>query len=367
MANSTSARIARDRGVSGFFAFVASLPALAAVCGLIYLGYSVFTDQREDLNAEGGWLLIAILALFAFLFFIVARWTYDAVQAGLTPQRVQAMWLRRFQAEGGNAFRTSRVIDRLSRHGISALTLQDRDVQLSFEQRRNRLAPLFWLLFIPIAALIVYSIYQGWLSARADIMEMPQASSVQEGIGQVFGAFFALLAVAVILVAGVFFGVMATLVVVMLLAALSGPIGAMFSRNRDDFRSLPRTLQRLQRGKGGRGARIVRISDGHWREAVTSSLDAVDVAIIDLTNVSEHVAWEIGEAAKAVSPAGLVFICSEGGGLTDAARAAVRQSLGREPDQIVYYPADRGGDAKRFSRALRDTIYGAVDLRGAKS
>ncbi|MCA8885726.1 MAG: hypothetical protein R3C31_07090 [Hyphomonadaceae bacterium] len=365
MTKSTSARIARDRGVSGFFAFLASLPPLAAIVGLLYLGYEVVTDQREDLRADGGYLMIALLALFAFLFFIVARWTYDAVQAGLTPQRVQAMWLRRFQSESGDAFRTSRVVDRLSRHGISALTLQDRDVQLSFEQRRNRLAPMFWLLFLPVAGALVYLIYQGWLSAQADIMDMPRAETLQQGIGQIFGAFFALIVVAILLVVGVFFGVMATLVVVMLLAAISGPIGAMFSRNRDDFKSLPRLLDRLQRGKGRRGASIVRISDANWREAVASSLAAVDVAIIDLTNVSENVAWEIGEAVRNVTPSGLVFICSEGSQLSNEARVAVRDALGREPSNVVYYPSKRGGKATRFARALREQIYDAADLRGA--
>ena len=175
MANSTSARISRDRGVSGFIAFIASLPALAAIAGLIYIGYSLVTDPSENLNDDGGYVLLGMLALFAFLFFIVARWTYDAVQAGLTPQRVQAMWLRRFQSENGDAFRTSRVIDRLSRYGVSALTLQDRDVQLSFEQRRNRLAPMFWLLFIPIAALITYAVFTGWQNAQTDIMDLPPA------------------------------------------------------------------------------------------------------------------------------------------------------------------------------------------------
>lgn len=365
MATSTSSRIARDRGVSGFFAFLASLPALAAIGGLIYIGYSLLTDPSEDLSKDGGYLLIALLALFAFLFFIVARWTYDAVQAGLTPQRVQAMWLRRFQSENGDAFRTSRVIDRLSRFGVSALTLQDRDVQLSFEQRRNRLAPMFWLLFIPITALLTYAIWHGWQSAQADIMDLPQAESLQQGIGQVLGAMFALIAMGVILIAGLFFGVMAALVLIMVLAAISGPIGAMLSRGRDDFATLPRTLERLQRGKGRRGASIVRISDAHWREAVTSSLGAVDVAIIDLTNVSEHVAWEIGEAVKAVGAQGLVFICCEGSSLSNEARAAVRSALGREPSNIVYYPAKRSGEAKRFNKALRASIYDAADLRGA--
>lgn len=365
MAKSTSARIARDRGMSGFFAFLASIPALVAMCGLLYAGYDLITDPTEKLSKDGGYLLIGMIALFAFLFFIVARWTYDAVQAGLTPQRVQAMWLRRFQSENGDAFRTSRVIDRLSRFGVSALTLQDRDVQLSFEQRRNRLAPMFWLFFIPISAAIVYFAYQGWLGAQADITNLPQAETWQQSVGQVFGAIFSLIALAVILVAIVFFGVMGTLVVVMLLAAISGPLGAMFSRNRDDFDSLPRLLERLRRGKGRRGASIVRISDANWREAVTSSLGAVDVAIIDLTNVSENVAWEIAEAVKGVSPSGLVFICCEGSQLSNEARAAVRGALGREPSNIVYYPAKHGRDAKRFARALREQIYDAADLRGA--
>lgn len=365
MTASTSARIARDRGLSGFFAFLASLPALAAIGGLIYVGYSMVTDASQDLSNDSGYLLLGMLALFAFLFFIVARWTYDAVQAGLTPQRVQAMWLRRFQSENGDAFRTSRVIDRLSRFGVSALTLQDRDVQLSFEQRRNRLAPMFWLLFVPITALLTYAIWQGWQGAQADIMDLPQAETLQQGIGQALGAIFALIAIGVILIAGLFFGVMAALVLIMLLAAISGPIGAMFSRNRDDFAALPRTLERLQRGKGGRGAAIVRISDSHWREAVTSSLGAVDVAIIDLTNVSDHVAWEIGEAVKAVGVQGLVFICCEGNQLSNEARAAVRGALGREPGNVVYYPARNGHNTKRFARALRETIYDAADLRGA--
>lgn len=365
MTASTSARIARDRGVSGFFAFVASLPALAAIGGLIYVGYSLLTDPNEDLSKDGGYLLLGMLALFGFLFFVVARWTYDAVQAGLTPQRVQAMWLRRFQSESGDAFRTSRVIDRLSRFGVSALTLQDRDVQLSFEQRRNRLAPMFWLLFIPIAAAIIYFLYQGFLDAQAQLLDRPQAENLEQALGQVFGAMFGLIAIAIVLIAGVFFGVMGALVVVMLLAVLSGPIGAMFSRNRDDFAALPRTLQRLQRGKGRRGASIVRISDAHWRQAVTSSLGAVDVAIIDLTNVSDHVAWEIGEAVKAVGTQGLVFICCEGNELSNEARAAVRGALGREPGNVVYYPAKNGRDAKRFTRTLRETIYDAADMRGA--
>ena len=368
MAKSISDRIAGDRAVSGFFALLASLPAVAAGVGMLYVGYRLLTNP-EDMRDPSALVWLAVIALFAVLFWVVARWTYAAVRAALTPQRVQAMWLRRFQSEGGGAFRTSRVIDRLSRYGVAALTLQDRDVQLSFEQRRNRLAPMFWLLFIPLALLIGYLAWQGWQNAQADIMNLPPARDLQSGVGQVIGAMFALIAVALLFALVLVFGVLGAMLLVMLLAAIAGPIGALFSRHRDDFKTLPRLLERIRRGRGRRGAAIVRISDANWREAVTASLAAVDVAIIDLSNVSEHVAWEIGEAAKACGASGLVFICvdSDNGGprLSEAARAAVRTALGRDPGRVIYYPAARDGDEKGFARELREQIYTAADLCAA--
>ncbi len=363
---SVSRRIAADRGVAGFFAFLAATPALAAVAVMLYAGYRAITDSNDpDMRGASGLIIVAIIGLFSFLFFIVARWTYDAVHAALTPQRVQAMWLRRFQAEGGNTFRTSRVIDRLSRHGVSALTLQDRDVQLSWEQRRNRLAPIFWLLFIPIAAIVGYLLWNAWLQARTDIMDLPPAQDLRTGIGQFIGAFVGLIAVAMLLIVGFIVAILATVLSVMLIAGISGPIGAAMSRNRDDFKQLPRLLHRIGEGKRRRGAVVLRIGDANWREAVTSSLSAADVAIIDLSNVSDNVAWEIGEAVKACSASGLVFICRDGAPLSDAARTALRQALGREPGAIATYPARRGAGAKRFARDLREQIYSAADLRHA--
>lgn len=361
---SVSRRIARDRGTAGFFAFLASLPAVAIILGLLYVGYRAIIDDNPDDRAAMP-VILGVIALFTFLFFIIARWTYDSAHAALTPQRVQAMWLRRFQAEGGDTFRTSRVIDRLSRHGVSALTLQDRDVQLSFEQRRNRLAPMFWLLFIPIALATAYLMWNGWQNAQADIMDLPRAATLQEGVGQVIGAFVGLIAVAALFLLGFIAAILLTVLTVMLIAALSGPIGAMMSKNRDDFRGLPNLLKRLQRGKR-RGASVVRISDTHWREAVTSSLAAVDVAIIDLSDVSDHVAWEISEAAKACSTSGLVFICRDDAALSDAAKNAVRSALGRELIGVVHYPARRGASDRAFARDLRQQIYTAADMREAR-
>jgi len=363
--DSVSRRIAADRGGAGFLATIAALPAFAACVGLIYVGYRVLTDSHDpDMRGASGVIWIAAISVFALLLFVVSRWTYDSVHAAMTPQRVQAMWLRRFQTEKDAAFRPSRIIDRLSRYGVSSLTLQDRDVQLSFEQRRNRLAPIFWLLFIPVAAATAYLMWNGWQGASHDIINRPLPNDLRAGIGQVIGNFIALIVIAALLLVGFFAALLLTIVAVMLIAALSGPIGRMFAGKRDDYTHLPQLLERIRRGKRPRGAQVLRISDAHWQEAVASSLGAADVAIIDLSNVSENIAWEIGEAVKACSASGLVFIAREGSSLSDAARTVLRTALGREPGAMIFYP-DRRENGARFARELRARIYDAADLRQA--
>lgn len=363
MARSVSQQIKNDRVPAGCFAAIAALPALALLGGILWL----FVQSLSHTEKPEDFILSGVFLAFALMFWLVAGWSYSAARSAMTPQRVQAMWLRRFQTEKGSAFRPSQVIDRLSRHGVSAITLQDRDVKLSFEQRRNRLAPTFWLFFAPIGAILAFAGFTQYQSVKLQIanQHIEYSNDIGEAIGQAIGQGLAngLAIVFVILIFAL--ALMATTLLIFLFAAVSGPLGAMFGGKRDDFSKLPRLLDRLKQGKGRRGASIVRISDAHWREAVSLSLGAVDVAIIDLTNVSENVAWEIGEAVKGVSPSGLVFICSEDSQLSSEARAIVRNALGREPSNIAYYPSKRGGGANRFARALREQIYDAADLRGA--
>lgn len=361
MSKSVSRRISADRGPAGCFGAIAAIPALAVMAGILYLFVRSlnYSSKPEDLILSG------IFLGFALLFWLVAGWSFSSARAATTPQRVQAMWLRRFQAEKGNSFRPSRVIDRLNRYGISAITLQDRDVKLSFEQRRNRLAPTFWFFFAPIAGVLGYAGLSQYRHVQEQIanQHIDYSDNIGEAIGQAIGQGLAN-GIAIVLVIIIFaLALMATTLLIFLLAAISGPLGAAFAGKRDDFATLPRLLERMKRGKGRRGASIVRISDAHWREAVTSSLGAVDVAIIDLSNMSENVGWEIGEAVKAVTPSGIVFICSEAEGVSPAARGIVRQALGREVGNVVLYPERGAGN--RFAKALREEIYDAADRRVA--
>lgn len=364
-------RIAQDLGRARFWAALAALPVwaismlLAGAATYIAIGENRPDDQLAAL------FMGAIVLVFAYLFTMVARWTYSATRAALTPQRIQVMWLRRFGSEGGEAFQTSRVIDRLARHGVSALTLQDREVQLSFEQRRNRLAPVFWLLFAPIALLLGFGAVHSWrdVQTRAEQWR-PTADNlgdaIGEAIGQALGSAFALVLIA-LLTAAAF--MLATLLF-MAIAALAGPIGAAFARNRDDFTRLPQHLRAIDKGKR-KGASVLRIRDDHWKEAVSLALRSTDVAIIDLTDVSANVAWELEKAVQTPGGERIVFICADTGAraLPLDAVAQVRTALGKPPPSVVYYPKSRKAtkEGLRFAEELRGAIYVAFDRGGRRA
>ena len=354
-----SKRVARDGFFASLFAFLVSAPIIFAGGAVIVaaIGSAMEQQSKGDGDAVTAGMLIVLIGV---LLLVVARWTFDSVRAALMRQRVQAMWLRRFQSERG-AFRTSRVIDRLSRYGVSAITLQDRDVQLSIEQRRNRLAPVFWILFIPLVLFLGFAVWTSWENLQQQTINAPTPDNFRDAIGHALGSFLVLIFMALVLAAVFLLGFGATVIIVMLIALLAGPIGTLFSRNRDDYPKLPKLLARIERGKRPRGSTVLRISDANWRDAVTSSLGVADVAIIDLSNVTDHIIWEIGQAVAACGPEGLVFISSTAP--TQQASAAVRAATGRDTIDIVQYPQKRGKSPKRFAKALRRRIYAAADAR----
>jgi hypothetical protein len=349
---SIAIRIAREGGRASFLARIASLPAFLAAAGAIILAILIpLKSDSDDLRDS---LIAAVLVLvFAYLCAMVAGWSFDGARSALTPQRVQVMWLRRFQSERG-AFRPSRVIDRLSRFGVSALTLQDRDVQLSYEQRRNRLAPVFWILFLPIGGVLAALSLSAWRGAQEQAANFtPHSADFAPALGEIFvHAIASAIILVLVVVAGVL-AIMLCMLSVMLISALAGPIGAIFSRKRDDYRGPPRVLGKIESGKQ-RGATVIRVSDAHRQEAVQASLKAVDVAIIDLSDMTDNIRWEIDQATQACGSSGLVFIAREG---AEHGAAALRVP-------VIYYPASRAHEkqeAERFSERLRTAIYDAYD------
>lgn len=341
-----AAKVRGDRWMAHAAASLAAAPLIAiSVAMLVQFARFHLIPPLQVSSLSFAYVPVAAVALG-----LAGVWVFVAVRSAMTPQRVQAIWLRRFSSEGKGRFATSRVIDNLSQRGISALTLQDRDVRLSWQQRRNRIGPAFVAIYaILLAAITAYALYTRWTWSQTGTQPL------LGDLGLVLGA------VAVGLVAAV---------PSLLLALAIGPIGALFTRERDDFAKLPRILARVQNGKQ-RGATVVRVKDENWQSAVTHGLGAVDVAILDLSDVTESISWEFAQAMDVMGRGGLVFICrtheTRGAHLPDEARRVFEAANADppRPADVIFYPAQRasGWASRAFETALVTAIYAAFDSR----
>lgn len=375
-------RITRERGRARLIASILSLPLfLLPVWGVAGAVYGAFSDPPDGENpfvVLGLVLLVAapVLALLT----LVAVWTWRAIFAFFTPPRAQIMWLRRFQAEGPGTFRMSRHIDGLARFGVGSLTLQDRDVTLSWEQRRARMAPTFWVVFIPAAALMVWVfitfVEPALRQQMDDRMAEWMASQQDAGVGGVFmgliGGFFMVIINAFLFILMLVLSILAATTGVLLAtvgaAWLSGPIGAAMGRKRDDFPGLPRLLERIAKGRRPRGASIIRIRDENWREAVRMGIEGVDAVIIDISDVTDAIAWEICQALDRAGRDRIVFLARDDAHqprLSPGAATMVNDALGGPLDLsvAVRYPAGRKASRERvkaFGSRLREAVYSAA-------
>jgi len=114
--DSIRTQVARDRKRAGILGWISILVVSSVFAVFIYVTSLVAEYYERS-------YFIAVAAGSVLLCAVVARWNFNFIRSRLVRPRVEAMWLRRFQAESGHAFRTSRVIDQLARYGISTLTL----------------------------------------------------------------------------------------------------------------------------------------------------------------------------------------------------------------------------------------------------
>jgi hypothetical protein len=319
-----------------------------------------------------GWAWIGVIINYSDIWrvpavaegIIVTVATFISVKSSLTRQYLRVIWLRRFQAEAGEAFRVSRVVDRLSRHGVGAITLQDRDVTLSNEQRRNRFAMRFWSGLT--AAMLSIGGALALLSAVA--LSDPEIN-VPDSDGFT-GNFFSLspASAARILLEGAPLLALIFLVV----AVIAGPIGEFFSRGRNDLGIVG--LRLGERPDRNRGSIIFRVPDTHWQRVVTETISAVDVVIVDVSALSDSIFWEIGQAAEKWGRSGIVLIGSEAAVIDPDSDTWKRleQLLGArvDPSSVVRYPARRdapGAQQKSFERGLLDRVLDSYDRLGEQS
>jgi hypothetical protein len=133
-------------------------------------------------------------------------------------------------------------------------------------------------------------------------------------------------------------------------------------QNPADIDSAAYVLAQWSRRVFGPRLVVLRVASNIWRQTVSRMVSVSSVALIDVSEPTENLIWEIEELTRR-SQTKCVFICRHDRALQIAAAAAsvspssFDDDMGRllEMEEILAYTTDRSG-IKRFARALRGTL-----------
>jgi hypothetical protein len=256
-------------------------------------------------------------------------------------------------------------MDHLGKDGLAVITLQDPLVRYSPEQLRIRYATVIWSIVTPLAVLAGWIYYDYAIEPATPVNWAPEVSE-DDGMTERLGGFLAFLVIAPIIG---FFSVLLDLFIwlsaIVIALGVSGlivylfvlaiyivePLFASQKGKRDEMHRLERALRRISKNKLVRGTEVFRIADSNWREAVRSALKFSDAVVIDISEITEHIEWEISAAESDKGRKGLVFI--------QRADARFKSPLTDVP--IVCYSSTSRRYDDAFSEKLLESLYDAVD------
>lgn len=130
------------------------------------------------------------------------------------------------------------------------------------------------------------------------------------------------------------------------------------------------TLDSIKAGGGNfLGVDVFQCDDAAWQAVVAASLTMADVAVVDVSEVTENLAWEISQALKSLPPERVIFVCEErssgaAGSSTDFDRffsgIEPRLDIEKLKDEMIVFPSEWAGpgfglrrQVAEFSQRLR--------------
>jgi membrane protein implicated in regulation of membrane protease activity len=189
------------------------------------------------------------------------------------------VWLRRFHRDQQKPFQY--FLENACRFIAVPVTIQDSSFRYSYAWSFVRLAPYAGLVVLPVLALGAIAFFVG---------------------DEIFGIPFA-----------------ASLTVAVIMASALLVVSVVFLYRRFSFVTLrqsnaqDKTLQLLDkiRARKGRNSGVALLSceDSFWRDVVTLCLRRADAIVIDVTDPSENVLWEIKTALELASPERILLAC----------------------------------------------------------
>ena len=221
------------------------------------------------------------------------------------------LWLRRFHRREQKPFQ--KVLDEACMYTCMPITIQDTSLRNSINFGLGRLAPFLW----------------GSMVILVVIGMVPTTAILRDEIAIVMS-----LSLAVGMIA-------------------ANWLGYLKFREEDSAESLIRLVEKIRRGKVRNGGVLVlRCQDSFWRSVVQESLRRVDAVVVDVSEPSENVIWELRTALSLRSPEGILLACARENvtqtempeAIHAKLQAAIDVPLSRFP--VFLYP----GGVRRFER-----------------
>ena len=134
------------------------------------------------------------------------------------------------------------------------------------------------------------------------------------------------------------------------------------SQARDQVRA---ELEAIKSGRRGStmGVDVWQCEDAVWRDVVAEALRSAEVAIVDVSDLSENLRWEADTAIAALSPSRVLLVYVEGAELSPelwsrfsnrVPSTTTRENTPAIEPAVLIYPAERAGVGPQRRRQVRD-------------
>jgi hypothetical protein len=346
------------------------LPAITVVILVIALAVS-----SGDVGSPG---LEAVASLTAMTVGGLVLWAAGAKLLRGRPQTV--LFLRKFGFDEAKDFVSHAAGEALGRRW-RLVTLDDLSTQPVGTKRWKRwLVRIIMIVAVVVAVWLIYEAVQVLLNPDDDIIDNAVDSAVEDAENPVAGVFAAIVTAFAMALVVALVTVMAALIV-SFLTAVVGAFGmvtfaanrALTRAERDEWtpaRSRDELIAFLDRTEKQRSKlfapriAVVRVIDALWKEAVSGLADISDAVLIDISQPTESLLWELQMLARrpdielvVIGAADEVRALKASGGFDRDDRASLAV-LGPRP-VLVY-----GDDRKAFARELRHMLDTTQHDRG---
>lgn len=274
--------------------------------------------RHKTSNVLWKWIIVGVY-IVAFLVLPSQDWPYVvvlfALVYGVWQSSVQAnarrtgyilVWLRRFHRREHRAFQ--RILEEACAFTCIPITVQDSSFRSSSGMANVRLGDFMWygiVLLIILAFLPMSLITVGVFSLSLAILLIP--------------------------------------------ILISGRLGYIKLSQANAQIRARRLFEDIRNQKGNRaGVVILKCEDGFWRDVVSSAIQHADAIVVDVTEPSDNVFWELRTGLESRGPEKFVLACatdkSERSELSPATRSDLQAAIGEVPlEKFATYFYPRSG------------------------